>query len=404
VRLRRGLARRPILRSEIEEAGHRHASWLELFFDLAYVAAIGQLSAAVAADFSAQRLAHAALVFVPMWWAWVGQAFYLTRFDSDDLAHRLFALLNIGLIVVMAVNVPAAVEGIPTGFVLCYAAVRGVLIWQYLSAGHHLPQARPLTTRYAIGFALAVAIWLASLALPWPAMALLWGAAILVDLVTPFTDRSLAVRFKPDFSHIPERFGLFTIIVLGEAILATVAGLQSVPIGRVGSTVGVLGLVTAFAVWWIYFEGVRGQHVQPPKAVRDVTRIQVWLYSHLPLAMGIVAFGIGYKKAMLAPMDQPIGQPGALIAGALCLVMLAIHGIYRAGLNSCLLRLYRRVNWPHNLATALIVPAVYAGPNLTPLQLTGWLTSLMVFHVLLTMRDLPDVEALLQAQQSPVAG
>ena len=319
------------------------------------------------------------------------------------MAHRLFALLNIALVVGLAATCQPAVHGDPTWFVFAYCALRAVLVWQYASAWRHLPQARALTGRYAIGFSFAIVVWLTSLVLPWPWAAGVWALAIAVDFTVPFTDRSLAVKFPPDFTHVPERLGLFTIIVLGEAILAATSGLRYNDLSMLGGAVGLLGLVTAFATWWVYFEGAKGDQVTPPSEVRDVKRIQIWLYSHLPLAAGIVALGIGYKKAMLADPAAPIGSTGTLIAAAATLVMLSSHAVYRSVLNPVLANLYRSVNWPHNVVTVLGLPAIYLGPSLTPLALTGWLTGLIVAHVLLTMRELPEVEHLLAEQQRRAA-
>ena len=50
--------------------------------------------------------------------------------------------------------------------------------WQIHRARHrHVPIARPLCHRYALGFSLAAALWLASLLLPAPWRFVLWGAA-----------------------------------------------------------------------------------------------------------------------------------------------------------------------------------------------------------------------------------
>src|ERR671931_1803877 len=78
----------PRLRTAADE-GERHASWLELFFDLVFVVAITELSQALVADHSAGGFLRFAALFVPVWVAWQGYMAYATRFDTDDLGFRL---------------------------------------------------------------------------------------------------------------------------------------------------------------------------------------------------------------------------------------------------------------------------------------------------------------------------
>src|SRR6185312_3940857 len=66
----------------------RHASWLELFFDLVFVVAIAQLAQELARDHSLGGFAIFAGLFLPVFIAWQGFTFYADRFDSDDVLFR----------------------------------------------------------------------------------------------------------------------------------------------------------------------------------------------------------------------------------------------------------------------------------------------------------------------------
>src|ERR687891_616160 len=96
---------RPIrLRSaEGAEAG-RKVSWLELFFDLAFVAAVAQVGTPLATEYTLAGLFRDGFLFILIWWAWSGHTAYSTRFDTDDLIQRVLTLLQIFLVAVMAVN------------------------------------------------------------------------------------------------------------------------------------------------------------------------------------------------------------------------------------------------------------------------------------------------------------
>lgn len=313
----------PRLRNS-DETDNRRASWLELFYDLVFVAAIGQLAARISLDYSFGGVVKSTLLFVTVWWAWIGHTFYLTRFDSDDLAHRLATMLQMALIVAMAAHVPHGMEEHSAGFALSYAGVRLVLVWQYWRAGVYVPDARELTKRYGIGFSIAALLWMLSILLPAPWRFGMWGVAIAIDLLTPLTAGTLHARIPPHLSHLPERFGLFIIIVLGEAIVSVVNGSEKHINWQAGIN-ATLALVIAFTLWWLYFDTVHAAEKREVSTKPDVRRYQFWLYAHLPLTMGITIAAIGAKHILSLKPGQllPVNEGWlACVSIGLCLLCL----------------------------------------------------------------------------------
>src|SRR5512140_1005479 len=141
----------PRLRSGQEAETERHATWLELFHDLVFVAAVAQLATSLGQDYSWTGMLRFSVLFVPVWWAWVGHTFYLTRFDPEDMGHRLLTMAQMAAAASLAVHVPAALGATSAGFALSYAAVRFILVAEYLRAGLYIPAVRPLTNRYSKG-------------------------------------------------------------------------------------------------------------------------------------------------------------------------------------------------------------------------------------------------------------
>jgi low temperature requirement protein LtrA len=221
----------PRLRTAEDQEEERRATWLELFYDLVFVAAIAEVAHSLGEHVSLSGYIGYVLLFVPVWWSWVGATFYATRFDTDDLGHRLLTLLQMIAIAVLAVNVHHGLGESSTGFALSYVTVRGILIVQYLVAGYHVAAARGLTNWYATGFGIAAVIWLVSVFVPAPWRFGLWILALIIDFGTPLTAGKLVARVPPSFSHVPERLGLFTIIVLGEAVIAVVRGVAQLEWG-----------------------------------------------------------------------------------------------------------------------------------------------------------------------------
>ena len=161
------LLRPPQLRT-LDEDGERHASWLELFFDVVFVVAIAQLAEELAADHSLRGFAVFGALFLPVFIAWQGFTIYADRFDTDDVVFRLAIFAAMLAIAALAVQVPDVAHGDSTGFVVAYAVLRSLMVALYLRSYRHVPAARPLIARYAAGYSLGIAIWLLSLASPAP--------------------------------------------------------------------------------------------------------------------------------------------------------------------------------------------------------------------------------------------
>src|SRR5262245_43392302 len=162
-----------------------------------------------------------------IWWAWTGHAVFSTRFDTDDVVQRVLTLAQMFAVAVMAANARDALHSRSSaGFTAAYAAVRLVLVAQYFRA-RQVAEARPLTTRYLIGHGAAAVVWLVSAAFSAPMRYWLWGLAFFVDFGTPWVAVRHSAAAPPDAAHLPERFGLFTLILLGESVVAVMQGIES---------------------------------------------------------------------------------------------------------------------------------------------------------------------------------
>jgi len=278
--------RRPVLLDAEED---RRASWLELFIDLMFVAIISALAKGLAADVTLTGVAVFTLVFLPAWWIWTGLTIYNDRFETDDVSHRIAFFVVLVALGGMAVS---ARHFFLDGFwlyALSYVLARLVIIALWLRAGYHNPAARPLTTRYSIGFGAAATLWLLALAVPWPARLDIVLLAIAIDFATPLLTLS-AQRELPRLSatHLPERFGLFVIIVLGEAVIGVegTAALDFMHGSLLDAAVGPAALAVAFVLWWLYFDHVAEN---PPPA--SPLASMAWAYPHLLFALVLGMFG-----------------------------------------------------------------------------------------------------------------
>jgi low temperature requirement protein LtrA len=322
-------ARSPIqLRQDEREEGERRATWLELFYDLIFVAAIGELTHSLSAHLDLKGLSDFIILFVPIWWCWIGSTFYATRFDHDSTLDRFLTLIQMAIVATMAVNIHHGLQESATNFALCYAAFRGLLVVQYLYAGYHVPIARRLTSRYALGFGLSVLLWIVSIFVSAPGRFWLWGIGLCIDLATPLTAGKLVAEVPPSTTHIPERVGLFTIVVLGEAIISVVQGLSKVEWGISTAITALLGLSVAFSLWWLYFDTTNGSPLQGMKQGKMGVAL-TWLYIHLPLTMSITATAAGIGHLIAKGTTQiPSGIERWLFCNATAIALVCLAAIH----------------------------------------------------------------------------
>jgi low temperature requirement protein LtrA len=320
----------PKLRTQAEEA-HRTATWLELFYDLAFVVAVAVLAGRLLADDTWSGVASYFGYFTLLWWLWASHTFYADRYDTDDLVYRLLAAAQMVAVVVIASSLSLDEANSTTAFALGYAISRLLLLIMYWRAYRHVPESRTLTRGYLIGFGLAAVVWSASIVLPEQVRYALWAVALAIDLATPWLMRVEQAKVPFDASHLPERFGLFTILVLGESIAAVVAGLAHVPWRPASTVAAALAIGVATALWWLYFDNARGSVVRRDPSVRRTWRPTVWLYAHLPLAAGLVASGVALEHAIAEAGHGPmVTSDRWLLVGSLAVVFVCFALVHVA--------------------------------------------------------------------------
>ncbi|MBA2783125.1 MAG: low temperature requirement protein A [Actinomycetota bacterium] len=373
--LRARLLRPQVLRDPSEE--HRTSTWLELFFDLCFVVAVAALARGLHHDPTFDGALHFAAFFVPVWWAWMGFTWYATAFDNDDVVYRATLLGAMLCILWLAASISGLYKGETLSFVLAYVAMKSLLVGLYARAWRDAANVRLFVGLYAVGNAAGAMIWLSSLLVPAPGRYGIWALALLVELVTPmlavrasFRDTAYAPRvFHPE--HIPERYGLFTLIVLGESVLAVAAGTAGTGWYPAVVATGVFGFVIAACIWWLYFDyvGSSGLQISPRASF-------FWGYGHLPIYAGIAASGVGILLAIEGAAETTAhGDRGArvVLGGGLAVYLLAvsfIHWVNRGSLDD-------RALFARLATAALLILVVPLGFFISPLVFTA-LTALVM--------------------------
>ena len=308
---------------------HRAATPLEMLFDLCFAVAVSFASARLDHGLVAGECGHAVLayvlVFFAIWWAWMNFTWFASAYDVDDVPYRLKVLLQIAGVLVLAAGIPRAFDAQQFGGVtLGFTIMRAALVAHWLRAARDDPERRATALAYAVGLALCQLGWIGLLFLPASGWLLAWPLLVLAELAVPIlAERRAPTRWHP--RHIAERYGSFTLIVLGESMLsATVAIQAALSEGHFSLEMGTLiagALVLLFSMWWLYFD----------EPVHDLLRSNraafLWGYGHLLIFAATAAVGAGLVVASAAALGEAhltAAQAGLAVALPAALYVAAV--------------------------------------------------------------------------------
>jgi low temperature requirement protein LtrA len=297
----------------------RRASWLELFFDLVFAGAVGQLAGAFQDHPGLGTLMRFGLLFTPIWWLWVQLTFYADRHESEDTAHRAAVLTAILLCVGLAASAPRALAGSTTGFVILLVALRALQLALYARARRHIPVTKALYNRYLIFFGAGGVLWLGSLAVAGPARYAFWASGLIFDAVGALAMMSPRRRVPLNTWHLADRFQIFVLIVLGESVARLISAAAERAWSLQLGVVLCAALLTLAALWWSWLTAADRKALDGPRPIAGFTAL------NLPIVAGIAAGSAGLHIAILAADGaSTIGiGPRAALYGGVSVSMLA---------------------------------------------------------------------------------
>jgi low temperature requirement protein LtrA len=287
---------------------NRSSTPLELFFDLTFVVAVAAASTALEQGLREGNARHVLitfpLIFFAIWWAWMNFTWFASAYDVDDIPYRLAVLVQMTGVLILAAGVSRAMTHWDFGLTVPgYVVMRLAMVSLWIRAALADPAGRRCAIRYAVGITVVQVGWTASLAIPLSARAPLFVVLLIGELSVPiFAESAGRTSWHP--RHIAERFGLFTIIVLGEALLAASAGVRTALTERASLhellPVVAGGLLSVFSMWWIYFD-------LPSDAIAESVRERFarqlsgafrWGYGHYLVFASVAATGAGLTLAI----------------------------------------------------------------------------------------------------------
>jgi len=362
-----------------EEEG-RVATTLELFFDLVFVVAVAfgasELHHSVAAGANGGTIVSYAIVFFAIWWAWVNFTWFGSAYDAGDVTYRLAIFLGMTGALILAAGISRAFEEHDLRIALVgYAVMRVALVWLWLRAARSDVERRTTARRFAIGLSVVQVGWAVAVLAFDELVVVLFVVLAACELAVPVWAES-AGRTSWHQEHIVERYGLFTIIVLGESILSSSIAIQSAlsdaAPARDLAPVIVGGLLIVFSMWWLYFEMPRSD------ALTSMRRTFLWGYGHYLVWGAAAAVGAGLAIAVdEAAGHADIARSGA---GASVAVPLAVFLLSVWGLHYSPSRDRAPIAWRTPAAAILVLstPSTGAAPLLSGLIMVVLLASKVV--------------------------
>ena len=267
---------------------NRTATPLELFYDLIFVVAIAHVAAAFHHDYAHNHISHGVIsflmVFFVIWWAWNQYTWFASSFDNNSVRFRLATMWQMVGALIIAAGVNHAFNFDFTVVIIGYVIIRSSAVWLWLKVASDNPKLKTTGRRYAVGIFLCQVAWITQNFFEFSYF--IFAALLLAEFIVPYYAEShTQTHFHSE--HIEERFGLLTIIVLGESVLASTNSFMTliehfsydVLLVSIGS------LFTLFGIWWLYFNNSVEHYI------RNKNIAFQWGYGHYLIFSSAAAIG-----------------------------------------------------------------------------------------------------------------
>jgi len=306
-----------------EEEG---STWLQLFFDLVYVAILVELGNRLGNDLNLEGTITFILLFIPIWSSWLEFVDYGQRYPIDDIGQRILTILYMAFMLIMAFEIHRITGSTAITFFITFGISKFILALMYARAWIYYPEYRRLTRNRGVSFLMIGVLWII-VAFVAPTKVLLWAIVIVVGGMMPVIFRrnhhntahsdSTSPPFKYHFTLY--RFGELTIIVLGEFFIKLVISSTGRELTPINYLIGAGLLSISVCIWWLYFD-----HLEHANLAQAGTRVMAWVYSHFPFMVGIVSYGVIGNKIFAAIPQEPLPDAKRMLfTGSLAVALLA---------------------------------------------------------------------------------
>src|SRR3954468_461189 len=240
-----------------ERVSERKISWLELFYDLVYVVAIGQLTHNVAAHPSLRTVGFSFLLFSMVFWSWVNGSQYYDLHGNEGVRTRLLTFWQMLAMAAVSITITDAFEGNHKPFAISFMMVQLMITYLWMSVDYYDKGHRKFSIFYTVHYSISFVLLFISVFTTADTATILWIIAFIFNATPPLTAAGTVVRELKKQGQvftasaaIVERFGLFTIIIMTESILSTVTGIAEFKEKELVMWLAfILGILISFLLW-----------------------------------------------------------------------------------------------------------------------------------------------------------
>lgn len=312
-----------------EEEG---STWLQLFFDLVYVAILIELGDRLSGELTLEGIIAFIIIFIPVWWSWLEFVDYGRRYPVDDIGQRILTALYMGAMLLLAFEIHIMTTSASFSFLATYGVSKFILALMYGRAWYYYPEYRHLTRDRSLSYMVIGIAWI-TLAIMAPSSVGPLLVIIVLGALVPWIIRRLHIAIER--SHLPKpeikyhftlhRFGELTIIVLGEFFIKLVTSSSGRELVLVNYLIGASLLGISLSLWWLYFD-----HLEHTSLDKVRLRLGLWMYTHLPFMAAITLYGVVGNKIFAQKPGAPLDDIKRLLfALALAIALLAFAVIER---------------------------------------------------------------------------
>jgi low temperature requirement protein LtrA len=285
---------------------------LELFFDLVYVFAIGQLSHHLLEHVDLRTGAETVIMALAVVYAWYMTAWGANWLDPDRLPVRVLLVGLMFASLLMSVAIADAFDGrawlFVTGYLLLQVGRSAFLIvaLRGRALGEHF--VNDLVWELLIG-----GLWVAGAIADGDARLVLWGLAVVATHGGAWALHWLPGRGRRvDLGHteiagghLIERFRLFFIIALGETVLTTGNAFTDEPFELERLLALAIGFMGTVALWWCYFQRAEGIGVDLAETAEDAGAVGWWgTWTLTLMVLALIGIAVGDELAIAHPGDD----------------------------------------------------------------------------------------------------
>ncbi|WP_243674570.1 low temperature requirement protein A [Lentilactobacillus kisonensis] len=260
---------------------NRKISWLELFYDLTFTIIIGRLTEGLVEDFSKMTIINSIVIFGWFFWSWHETSGYFDNHGNDSALN--IGIINVQIIftAVAALFIPEGLAGHYHNLIWAMLPIEMMLIFVWYTISHFDTAHGPASKIWASVYGVALLILVIGTLIPsrfqfWVMLGVLvmnFGVVFVAQNALKREYRRTGLPYVVKDSLI-ERYGLMTMIALGEIIASLYAVTNHARLGELVKFI--LGIILTALIAAVYYQVIGELHIKLRSPVQ--TMAVRWLF------------------------------------------------------------------------------------------------------------------------------